>query len=206
MRKLITITLIFYSTISFSQKGKILEGNYKNLKGIEVYCLVFDYSDFQVQDNSLEEESLENKVSESDKKEIGLGQEYNEAWFSDRSYKYEPRFIEAFNEYFKKREVKVVKDLKNSEYTMKVHTNTYPGFDIGVSNHEKDIDAIINIYRTDSPSNIIFSIEIKDLVKRPYQDYKTYVRGYELNADERIGFTYWALGKYFAKQLRMRAK
>ncbi len=72
MKKIFTIAFIIISTISYSQKGKILEGRFKNLKGIREYDLVFDYSDLQVNDFNSEEEFLEDKVNKREKKEVGL--------------------------------------------------------------------------------------------------------------------------------------
>ena len=206
MKIQLTISILFLTVFSYAQKSKVLEGNYKSLKGVEVYNLVFDYSDVQIEGYNSEEEYLQEQMREMEKKEVGKGAKYRDEWFSDRAYRYEPRFVESFNEYFKKGEVKVVKNLIDSEYTMKVHTTyIYPGYHGGVVWKESKINAIIFVYKTKSPSEILLKVEVKGALGY-YQGEKAVLRGFAYHVGERIGFSYWSLGKYFAKRFRMGIK
>ena len=193
MKIKLTITLLFLTVFLHAQKSKILFGDYKVLKGVEEYNLIFDYTDVEIKGYNSEEEYLQEQIRG------------REDWFSDRAYRYEPRFIEPFNRYFKNGEIKVIKDLKDSEYTMKIQTTyIYPG-NVGMTIKESEIKAKIIIYKTNAPSEKLLVVEFKD-IKGFYQGDKAIMRGYEFHTGERIAFAYWTLGKYFAKKLRMGIK
>ena len=208
MKLQFAILFLLVVTFSYSQKSKILEGSFKNLKGVKEYNLVFDYTDVEIKDYNSEEEYLQEQMNEREWKDIdsGSGDKFREEWYSDRAYRYEPRFVEPFNKYFKKGEVKVIKDLIDSEYTMKVQTTyIYPGNVGTMTIRESEIKAKIIIYKTNTPLEKLLVIEFKD-IKGFYQGEKAIMRGYEFHTGERIAYAYWTLGKYFAKKLRMGAK
>lgn len=49
MKKIVLIlSILLSSTVMFSQKVKVIEGDFKNLKGIAVYNLKFDYTGVQI--------------------------------------------------------------------------------------------------------------------------------------------------------------
>lgn len=208
MKLQFTILFLLVVTFSYSQKSKTLEGSFKNLKGVKEYNLVFDYTDVEIKDYSSEEEYLQEQMNEREWKDIdsGSGDKFREEWFSDRAYRYEPRFMEPFNKYFKKGEVKVIKDLIDSEYTMKVQTTyIYPGKVGTMSVKESEIKAKIIIYKTNAPLEKLLIVEFRD-IKGFYQGEKAILRGNEFHTGERIAYAYWTLGKYFAKKLRMGSK
>ena len=201
MKLQFAIILLLLATFSYSQKSKTLEGSFNSLKGIEEYNLVFDYTDVEIKGYSSEEEYIQEQINER----FGQGNKIREEWFSDRAYRYEPRFMEPFNRYFKKGEVKVIKDLKDSEYTMKIQTTyIYPGKS-GFYMKESEIKAKIIVYKTNAPLEKLLVVEFKD-INGYYQGDKAIMRGYEFHTGERIAYAYWTLGKYFAKKLRMGIK
>ena len=213
MKKQLTILFLFVTIISFSQKLKVLEGDFKNLKGVKEYNLVFDYSNLKVAGYRTEEGFLKEIVNVKEKNELGLGMRFKNSWFSNRANIYEPSFIKSFNEYFKKGEVKISKDLNNPEYTIKVQiTNMYIGYYVDVYIKETKMDAIITVYKSNSPSDFLLLSEVNGIIgkyggnKKLFPDIETPLKGFEYYSGERIEQVYWLFGKYFAKRLRMGTK
>ncbi|HAB28515.1 MAG TPA: hypothetical protein DCE27_13045, partial [Xanthomarina gelatinilytica] len=100
MKKLLFLALLFSTSLLFSQKSKVQEGDWKNLKGITEYNLVFDYANLEIPKYDSEEDFLKDKMAKRDEKEPGTGEKFKESWFADRENRYEPKFIESFNKRF----------------------------------------------------------------------------------------------------------
>lgn len=197
--------LLLFLNISFvvsAQEITVVSGNYKNLKTISEYNLVFDYSDLTVTDFESEEDYLQKTMLEKEQAKLGNARVFREEWFSDRAYRYEPRYIQAFNEYFKKGEVKVIKDRPDLPYTMKVHTTEiYPGYNNGFTRKSGNLEVTISVFKTENAENILFSANITD-VECNYAGDKATLEDFDFHQGERIAYGYWNLAKFFAKKLR----
>lgn len=197
--------LLLFLNISFvvsAQEITIVSGNYKSLKTVSEYNLVFDYSDLTVTDFESEEDYLQKTMLEKEQAKPGNAKVFREEWFSDRAYRYEPRYIQAFNEYFKKGEVKVIKDRPDLPYTMKVHTTEiYPGYNNGFTRKSGNLEVIISVYKTENAEDILFSANITD-VECNYAGDKATLEDFDFHQGERIAYGYWNLAKFFAKKLR----
>lgn len=196
---------LFFSTLSFivsAQEIMVISGNYKELKNIAEYNLVFDYSNIMVTDFENEEAYLQKTMLEKEQAKLGNAMVFREEWFGDRTYRYEPRYIKAFNEYFNKEEIKVAKNRPELPYTMKVHsTKIYPGYNNGFTRKSSELNVIIFIYETSNPENILFSAEILK-AEGSYSGDKAILKGFDFHQGERIAYSYWHMAKYFAKELR----
>lgn len=193
---------IFFHFSLYSQEITIVSGNYKNLKNISEYNLVFDYSDLTVTEFESEEAYLQKTMLEKEQLKPGNARVFKEEWFGDRVYRYEPRYIKAFNEYFKKGEVKVIKDRPDLPFTMKIHTTEiYPGYNNGFIRKSGNLEVTILIYETGNIENILFSATIVD-VECTYAGDKATLEGFDFHQGERIAYGYRNLAKFFAKQLR----
>lgn len=197
--------LLLFLNISFvvsAQEITIVSGNYKNLKTVSEYNLVFDYSNLTVTDFESEEDYLQKTMLEKEQAKPGNARVFREEWFSDRAYRYEPRYIQAFNEYFKKGEVKVIKDRPDLPYTMKVHTTEiYPGYNNGFTRKSGNLEVTISVFKTENAENILFSANITD-VECNYAGDKATLEDFDFHQGERIAYGYWNLAKFFAKKLR----
>jgi hypothetical protein len=197
--------LLLFLNISFvvsAQEITIVSGNYKNLKTISEYNLVFDYSDLTVTDFESEEAYLQKTMLEKEQAKPGNARVFREEWFSDRAYRYEPRYIQAFNEYFKKGEVKVIKNRPDLPYIMKVHTTEiYPGYNNGFTRKSGNLEVTISVFKTENAENILFSANITD-VECNYAGDKATLEDFDFHQGERIAYGYWNLAKFFAKKLR----
>jgi len=198
MKKQLTLLFVLISTtVLFAQKAKVNEGNFKNLKGITEFNVVFDYTDVQIPKYKSEEAFLKDKMEKRDKKEAGTGEVFKKSWFDDREERYTPKFIESFN---KRGDIKVGEDLDGAEYTMKIHTtDLYAGYNVGISRKNAWINAVITVYKNDNPDKAILKV--------------TYTKaegngamGYDYDSGYRISECYAKLAKTFAKTIYKKAK
>ena len=200
MKKQFTILFVFVTAVCFSQKAKVLEGDFKGLKGISEYNLVFDYTDVQIPKFKSEEEFLKEKMEKRDKKEPGTGQKFKDSWFADRENQYEPKFIESFNKRFENGEVKVDRGIENAVYTMKIHTTSLSaGYNIGISRKDAMIDAIITVCKNDNPNNVILEVKYTGAVGAG-------AHGHDYDSGYRISECYAKLAKTFAKTILKKSK
>lgn len=202
MKFLYLFLFINFSFVAVAQEITITSGDFKNLKNISEYNLVFDYSNLNVKDFENEEAYLHKTMVEKEQAKPGNARVFREEWFGDREYRYKPRYIKAFNEYFKKEEVKVIKNRKDLLYTMKIHTTEiYPGYNNGFTRKSGNLETTISIYETENAENILFSANITD-VECNYAGDKATLEDFDFHQGERIAYGYWNLAKFFAKQLR----
>ncbi|MGB1307308.1 MAG: hypothetical protein ACPG6B_00255 [Oceanihabitans sp.] len=201
MKKLVSITfLLFFTTIMVGQKAKVLEGDWKSLKGNATYNLVFDYSDLEIPKYKNEEEFLKDKMKKRDDKNPGTGEKFKKSWFADRENRYEPKFIESFNKRWKNDEVQVGKNLESAEYTIKVHTTfMYAGYNVGVVRKNSKIDAVISVYKNGEPNNVIFKVKYTKAEGNG-------AFGNDYDSGYRISEAYAKLAKTFAAHLKKKTK
>lgn len=198
--RILVLVLLFFTSLAFSQKVKVTQGDFKNLKGITQYNLVFDYSNLSIPKYKSEEEFLEEKMSKRDEKEEGKGENFKESWFNDRPNRYEPKFIESFNKRFDNGELKVDRDLKGAEYTMQVHTTMlYAGYNVGVMRQNSKLEATISVYKSADPSQIIFSAEYTKIEGAG-------AMGYDYDSGYRISEAYAKLAKSLAADIKNKGK
>lgn len=200
MKNVIAIAcLLLLSTSAFSQKVKVIEGDFKNLKGINEYNLVFDYSNLSIPKYKSEEEFLEDKMAKRDDKDPEAGEKFKESWFADRENRYEPRFIESFNKRFGDGEVRVG-DFPEAPYTMKVHTTLmWAGYNVGVWRENSKIEATVSVYKTDNPNDILFSAEFTRVEGGSFT-------GTDFNSGDRIAEAYAKLAKKLSSEIKRKAK
>lgn len=200
MKKITSIILMTLCVgFMYAQKAKVKEGDWKNLKEITKYNLVFEYSDLEIPKYKNEEEFLKDKMKKREDKNPGTGEAFKKSWFADRADRYEPKFIESFNKRWKNKEVVVGKDYAEADYTIKIHTTfMYPGYNVGVMRQNSKINATLYIYKNDEPDNILFKV---DYIKA--EGYGA--MGNDYNSGYRISEAYAKLAKTFAAHLRKKA-
>jgi len=198
-KQLMLIAVLFCTTLMFSQKVKVTQGDFKNLKGITAYNLEFDYSNLSIPKYKSEEEFLEDKMSKRDEKDPESGEKFKESWFADRENRYEPKFIESFNKRFDDGEIKVGEDI-GAEYTMKVHTTMmYAGYNVGVMRQNSKIEATITVYKKGDSNNVIFSANYTKVEG-------TNAFGMDYDSGYRISEAYAKLAKELAANIKKKAK
>ncbi|MDX1277509.1 hypothetical protein [Oceanihabitans sediminis] len=194
------ILILFCTTFMVAQKGKIQEGDWKNLKGITKYNLVFDYSNLEIPKYDNEEEFLKDKMKKREDKEAGAGERFKESWFADRENRYEPKFIESFNKRWKENEIVVDRDFDEAEHTIKIHTTfLYAGYNVGVMRQNSKVDAILTVYKNDAPDKVLFEIKYTKAEGKG-------AFGNDFDSGYRISEAYAKLAKTFAANLKKKTK
>lgn len=197
MKKLVVVAVLFISSLISAQDMKVLSGDFKNLKGITEYNLTFDYSNLKVDKYDTEEAFLEDKMKKREEK--GTDDDFKKSWFTDRENRYEPKFIESFNKRFDNGEIKANKDLRTAKYTISTKTTwIYPGYNVGVWRQDAKINAVITIFETVNPSNVLVSIQYENVTGNG-------AMGYDYNSGYRISESYAKLAKEFAANIKKKA-
>jgi hypothetical protein len=195
-----TILLVLCATLVFAQKSKVQEGDWKNLKGIEKYDLLFDYSNLEIPKYKNEDEFLKDKMQKREEKKEGDGGRFKKSWFDDRENRYEPKFIESFNKRWDDDEVEVGKDLEAAEYIMKIHTTfMYAGYNVGVMRQNSKIDAVLTVYKKDNPDTVLFEVKYTKAEGNG-------AFGNDYDSGYRISEAYAKLAKTFAANLKKKIK
>lgn len=162
MKKNLILIMLFCISSVFSQRYTILSGDLKDLKGISEYYCTFDYKDMEVNGFESEEAFLKDKIDK--RKQYDNGQDlkgkaiaFEKEWYEDRQNKYEPAFVNYFNEQLESKNVLAGINPK-SKYTLNVKTTwIYPGYEVAQVEPAK-ISAVISIFETANPSNVIVVI------------------------------------------------
>ena len=199
MTCLITVCLLLFMGNGFAQFGagfkiKLVSGDVKELKSEKDFNLEFDFTGLKVGGVD-EEDYLNQKVQEKNKKEPGTGDKFKQAWNDDKEKKYERKFEELFNKNISDVKAKASKNNNSAKYTIIVKTDYIePGFNIGISRKPAFINVTIKIVETANPSNVIAKIMLTNV---PGQD----AGGFDYDAGGRIAEGYAKAGKELAKYL-----
>lgn len=110
----------------------------------------FSYEKMGVGRYTSEEEYIKDNIAEFNTKEPGRGDKWAEGWVNDRKKRYEPKFIEIFQEYSK------LTFNKDAHYTIIFHTTfTEPGFHTGPIKRNAFINAEAFIVNTQNKDEIL---------------------------------------------------
>ena len=141
-----TLLLILLSVVtSYAQKIKVTDGDLSILKGVDKLNVEYDYSDMTVGKKKSEADYVAEKKAAYNKKEAGKGDEWEKAWVADRAGRYHPKFEELFN----KTSGMQAGNYPDAKYTLIFKTTrTEPGFNVGVTRRDAEIDAEVYIVET----------------------------------------------------------
>ena len=143
---------------SFSERMKVLEGDFKNLKEIKNYDVVFDYTGVMIPNFDSEEDFLVDKMSKREEKEAGAGEVFKNSWFNDRENKYQPEFIDSFNKDARKKGI-TVSENSGAKYIINIQTLIiYPGYNVGVSSSRSAIKVELSIYDNHNPDVLLIKV------------------------------------------------
>lgn len=168
---IITFLMLGLAQVSSAQKTVLKSGSLEFLKDLTVIRVEFTYDNMMV-GKYKEEDYVNKKVKEYNKKEPGRGDTWKEDWTNDRTAKFQPRFEEAFNNFCKLAGVSLEVDPDaEGDYKMAVHTSfTEPGFNIYYTSKNASINADVHFYDasgkevalvniTNSPGSGIFELD-----------------------------------------------
>ncbi|HMU13010.1 MAG: hypothetical protein JST41_13330 [Bacteroidetes bacterium] len=172
------------------------KGDFSALQDQTSVLLVYDYSDMTV-GKFTEENYVNKKRDEYNKKESGRGDTWAGKWVGARTELYEPKFEELLNDRLAsgKSALKAGKDKTDAKYVIKVHTTeTEPGYNVGVSRVPGYITAVMTLYEASAPDNVLGEVEIE---RAPAQG----AMGFDFDAGGRIAEGYAKMGKEFGTWL-----
>jgi len=143
MKKQLLMTFALFMlavATGFSQKVK-LDSNLDFLKGVKKVKLEYKYDNMAVGKFKTNDEYVNKKKGEYNKKESGKGDDWAKKWVDDRSARYQPHFEQTLGEFCKTIDF----DQNNSsDITMIVETLfTEPGYNIEISRKSASINLLI---------------------------------------------------------------
>lgn len=172
-----------------AQKIKLVDGDPSVLKDQKELNVEFTYDHLSVGKDS-EEDYVQKKTAEYNKKEPGKGDTWAKAWVADRASRYEPKFDELFND---NGDIKAG-SFPNAKYTLIFHTTFIePGFNVGVARKNSYIDAEVLIVETANKGKTLTKISVDNAPGR--------MMGFDFDTGMRITESYAVAGKKLAKFL-----
>lgn len=192
-----TLLLLLVSILTVNaQKIKVTSGSLKVLSGVDKINVEYDYAGMTVGKKKTEAQYIKEKKADYNKKEEGKGDKWEQSWVADRVDRYHPHFEELFN----KVSGKTIGNFPDAKYTMIVKTTrTEPGYNIGISRKNAEIDAEIIIVETANRDSKKAKIS---LTRAPGRS----AGGYDYDSGVRIEEAYEMAGKAFGKYVKKQAK
>jgi hypothetical protein len=192
MKKLTGLLLLsfLFSLQVGAQKVKTTSGSDDILKSESSINIEFKYENITVGKYKNEQDYITAKTEEYNKKEAGKGDSWAASWKNDRESRYEPKFIELF---------KInsgMSVLTDAKYTMIVKTvSIEPGWNIGISRKNAEIDLEVWIVETANKSSKLASFTINNVPGGT-------AFGYDFDTGLRISEAYAKAGKSIGKALK----
>lgn len=190
------LVLCFLSIGLYAQSIVLTSGSLESLQGVKMVKFEFTYDDMQV-GKMTEQEYVNKKINDYNKKEAGRGDKWKENWIGDRKGRFEPQFIELFHKYME--DYEMIVDNEGAQYLFVFNTDfTEPGFNVGVARRNASIDmtgSIIDIATGES----VAKFKIKNASANNFM-------GTDFDSGFRIQETYGKAGREFAKFLIKKGK
>ena len=187
------IAVLAISLCSFhanAQKVKTTSGNEDILKTESTISIEFAYDNLSVGKYKNEQDYIKAKTDEYNKKEPGKGDSWASSWANDKDSRFEPKFIELF---------KISSGMMVSteaKYTLIFKTiSIEPGYNIGISRKNAEIDAEVWIVETANKNNKLATFTISNVPGGT-------AFGYDFDTGLRISEAYANAGKKLGKSLK----
>ncbi|PSL46762.1 hypothetical protein CLV51_103744 [Chitinophaga niastensis] len=190
------LALTALSLSASAQKIKLEDGELSMLKGETKINVLYTYDSLSVGKFDNEDDYINKKVTEYNKKEPGRGDTWVKAWRSDRVKRFEPKFDELFNKQGKLQ----VGNYKDAKYTLIFHTTfVEPGWNVGVARKKAKIDAEALIVESADKSKVLAKVTIDGAPGGTFG-------GYDFDTGTRLAESYAISGKKLGKFIKKKAK
>jgi hypothetical protein len=168
----------------------LIEGNLAPLRSESSIVLQFAYDNMRVGKYDKEDDYVNAKKDEYNRKDPGRGDNWAKNWVADRKGRFEPKFTELFEKH------SGLNSSNKAKYTLIFKTIfTEPGYNIGIAKKNAEIDAEIWIVESANPSNVIAKISLRNAPGRTYT-------GNDYDSGERISESYAVAGKNLGKFIK----
>lgn len=198
MKKTIATFLLLscIATLSFAQSIVLTSGSVDFIKDQKVIDFFFSYEEMLV-GKLTEQEYVDKKTSEYNKKEDGKGEEWKAAWYGDRKERFEPKFLELFDKYMN--EVGITAGTEGAKYRIEINTDfTEPGWNVGVMRQNASVDLSCKVKDIETGEQVA-SIRIRNASANNFW-------GTDFTSGYRVQETYAKAGRELAKFLIKKAK
>lgn len=194
MKKITSVFAFFALMCCFlqanAQKVKNTSGNADILKPETTLNFEFVYDNLSVGKYKNEQDYIAAKTEEYNKKEAGKGDSWAASWKNDKASRFEPKFIELFTIN------SGMTENKNAKYTLVFKTlSIEPGFNIGITRKNAEIDAEVWIVETANRNNKVATFTISNVPGGT-------AFGYDFDTGLRISEAYANSGKKLGKHLK----
>jgi hypothetical protein len=194
---LMTLALaVVFAFAAHAQKITLTSGSFKALSGQSEVNVVYKYDGMKVGIGKKalpEDEYIEKKKGEYNKKEAGRGDSWEKDWVADRENKFHVKFEDLFNKGLKG--TTIGRGKSGAKYTMIVHTTTTePGWNIPfVGKQPSLVDMTISLVETGNEGT---PLGVATVVGSPgttygYGDWDTGIRIQESYAKGAKSFAGW---------------
>jgi len=192
---MLTTALFLASGAMFGQKLK--SGDVKILKGQTTINLQYDYANMAVGKYESEQEYVENRKADMNKKKPGTGDQWAESWTNDRQARFHPMFEKNFNAKLADVGVVAREGATDAKYTLIIHTTfVEPGFNVGVTRKNAYINIEVVLVETATRENSLAVIELPKLQSVNMMGYDYDTGGRIQSCYDRAGDD---LGKFLVK-------
>lgn len=198
MKKTIATFLLLscITTLSFAQSIVLTSGSVDFIKDQKVIDFFFTYDEMLV-GKLTEQEYVDKKTSEYNKKEDGKGEQWKAAWYGDRKERFEPKFLELFDKYMN--EVGIAAGTEGAKYRIEINTDfTEPGWNVGVMRQNASVDLSCKVKDIETGEQVA-SIRIRNASANNFW-------GTDFTSGYRVQETYAKAGRELAKFLIKKAK
>jgi hypothetical protein len=191
------LLLLIPFNVLAGKKTKLIEGSLEELKGVKKMNLQLVYEGMTVgKKNIPDEEYVNERKEEMNKKEAGKGSTWALGWKNDRSRRFEPGFKNGFN---KIEDGLKVGKFPDQKYTLIFKsTNLEPGYNVGVSRDNASLSGEGWIVETANPDHIICKISIANAPGA--------MGGFDFDNGLRIEAAYSVAGNMLSKFLKKTIK
>jgi len=186
----VSLSVAMISTASFAQKIKVKEGDKNILKSESTINIEFTFDDLSVGKYKKEEDYINAKKAEYNKKEPGRGDNWAKKWKEDQEDRFPTDFVNLFT-----KSAKMTSD-KNAKYTLIFHTTSIePGFNIGITRKNAYIDGEVLIVETANKDKVLTRLTVEDARGKVFM-------GNDYDTGERISESYAKAGKEIGQYLK----
>jgi hypothetical protein len=194
-KKLITMLIVVLTVMAGSSIGyagiiNLKSGSLAFLKGETQVNVEYSYEGMRVGKFAHEQEYLDKKAAEYNKKEPGRGDRWRQAWVADRAEKFQPKFGELLDRFLAIHKSNLrFGSFKDSKYTLILRTTfTEPGWNVGIARHPALISAEAVFLETQNRAKPLATLTI---TKSPGRDFM----GFDYDTGYRVQESYAKAGK-----------
>ena len=199
---LVSMCIVIFSQLVFSQKMDLKSGDFKSLKGEKTVNIEFNYSNLKLMNENLtESEYVEKRAKDLNEKTKGNGDIWKKKWEGAKETIWEPKFMALMLKTMKKAKINTtyVQDDKSSKYTILVDVVwIYPGWDAWVMKQPAKVSMVIKLVETSNKSNVLATLNTNNAPGDQF--------GSNFSNESRIGEGFAKTAKSLGKMIKKHVK